>query len=312
MDDEKMAGNTLSILHWEHMGVGVVLSQALNQIGIKSRVVSRCPHPFGFKADYIFPYRRILNDRNDWVSIKRNRLSKFNVFHNHSNYKVSKKLSKHWKGRFIQHYHDPNTKEPIYDTPSFVSTPALLDIIPDSTWIPFPVDINPFGGTFEKNYNGKLIVGFCAQEIDPHKKALIPHKELMKIAEEDNGIVLHPLKEIIHHTQMHNYYSKLDVWVDRIIDDDEKGFYGFAASECAMMGIPIITKIDEQTLTQIDSCPFINISDRSKLSIELKTLAEDENQRRNLSRKTRDYAIKNHDSLNVARKCLETYREFKL
>jgi len=50
--------NTLSILHWEHMGVGVVLSQALNQIGIKSRVVSRCPHPFGFKANHIFPYKR--------------------------------------------------------------------------------------------------------------------------------------------------------------------------------------------------------------------------------------------------------------
>jgi len=305
-----MAGNTLSILHWEHMGVGVVLSQALNQIGMKSRVISRCPHPFGFKADYIFPYRRILNTKTDWVSIKRNRLSKLNIFHNHSNYKVSKKLSKYWKGRFVQHYHDPKTEKPIYDTPSFVSVPALLDIIPDSTWIPFPVNRNKFART--RAQNDKLTVGFCAQEIDPHKKALIPHRELTKLVDEEDEIVLHPLKEIIHHNKMYNYYSKLDVWVDRIIDDDEKGFYGFAASECAMMGIPIITKIDEQTLTHIDSCPFINISDRSKLATELRFLAEDEKQRRDLSRKTRDYALKTHDSLNVARKCLEVYRELKL
>lgn len=307
-----MVGNTLSILHWEHMGVGVNLSQALNQIGIKSRVVSRCVHPFGFKADYILPYRRILNNKSDWISIKRNRLSKLNIFHNHSNYKVSKKLSKHWKGRFIQHYHDPNTEKPIYDTPSFVSVPALLEVIPNSTWIPFPVDVNHFGGIIGKNNDDNLIVGYCAQEIDPTKKALIPHRELKKIAEEENGIVLHPLKEIIHHTQIHKYYSKLDVWVDRIIDDDEKGFYGFAASECAMMGIPIISKIDDQTLTHLDSCPFINIADRSKLATELKSLAEDEKHRRKLSRKTRDYAIKTHDSLNVARKCLKAYRELKL
>jgi len=311
MDYEKMAGNTLSILHWEHMGVGVVLSQALNQIGTKSKVVSRVPHPFGFKADYIIPYRRILNEKNDWSSLRRNRLLKSNIFHNHSNYKVSKKLSKHWKGRFIQHYHDPNTEKPIYNAPSFVSTPSLLDIIPNSTWIPFPVNADQFKEPYMRQKNDKLTVGFCAQEIDPHKIALIPHKELTKIADEEKGIVLHPLKKIIPHSQMHNYYSKLDVWVDRIIDDDERGFYGFAASECAMMGIPIITKIDEQTLTHTDSCPFINIPDRSKISTELKTLEEDEQQRRNLSRKTRDYAIKNHDSLNVARVCLEVYRELK-
>ena len=305
-----MVGNPLSILHWEHMGVGVVLSQALNQIGIKSRVISRCPHPFGFKADYIFPYRPILNNKADWLSIKRNRLSKLDIFHNHSNYRVSKKLSKHWKGRFIQHYHDPNTEKPIYDTPSFVSVPALLDIIPDSIWIPFPVDADQFREPLRPR-NDKLTVGFCAQEIDPHKKPLIPHKELTKIADEDKGIILHPLKKILPHNLMQNYYSKLDVWVDRIIDEDEKGFYGFAASECAMMGVPIITKIDEQTLAHIDSCPFINIPDRSKRATELKFLAEDEKQRRDLSRKTRDYALKTHDSLNVAGKCLEVYRELK-
>lgn len=307
-----MVGNTLSILHWEHMGVGVVLSQALNNMGIKSRVISRSPHPFDFKADHIFPYRRILNDKNDWFSLKINRLSKSTIFHNHSNYKVSKKFSKHWKGRFIQHYHDPNTEKPIYDTPSFVSTPTLLGIIPDSTWIPFPVHAIQFREPFARQKHDKLIVGFCAQEIDPHKKALIPHRELAKIADEDKRIAIHPLKKIIPHNQMHYYYSKLDVWVDRIIDDDEKGFYGFAASECAMMGIPIITKIDEQTLTHTDSCPFINILDRSKLATELKSLAEDEKQRRNLSRKTRDYALKTHDSLKVAGECLEVYRELKL
>jgi len=307
-----MVGNTLSVLHWEHMGVGVVLSQALNQIGIKSRVISRCSHPFGFKADYILPYRSRLNTLFDWVSLRRKGLSKLNIFHNHSNYPVSQMFSQHWRGRFIQHYHDPNTKKPIYNTPSFVSTPALLDIIPDSIWVPFPVNADQFKAPFVKPRTDKLTVGFCAQEIDPHKKALIPHQELAKLAEEDDGIVLHPLKKIIPHNLMHNYYSKLDVWVDRIIDNDEQGFYGFATSECAMMGIPIITKIDEQTLTHIDSCPFINIPDRSKLAIELKSLAEDEKQRRTLSRKTRDYAIKTHDSLNVARKCLEAYRELNL
>jgi len=134
----------------------------------------------------------------------------------------------------------------------------------------------------------------------------------VKLADKDDRIILHPLKEIIPHNQIHNYYSKLDVWVDRIIDDEEKGFYGFAASECAVMGIPIITKIDEQTLTYIGPCPFINIPDRRKLATELKCLLVDENQRRTLSKKTRDYALKTHDSLNVARKCLETYRELEI
>jgi len=286
------------------MGAGVVLSQALNEKGIQSRVIAKKTHPFGFKANHIMnpPWNRF-----QWVFLKKIGYSKFNILHNHANYRLNKRIFENWKGRFIQHYHDLKTQEPLYDTPSFVSIPTLLKIIPDSIWLPLPVDTKQFNGTPQTHHGKGVVVGFCAQNIDPTKKKMIPHKELIDIANENDKISLLPLKEIIPHNQIREYYSKIDVWVDRIIEEDEGGFYGFAASECAAMGIPIISKIDE-SLSYI-GCPFINITNRDALANELNHLAEDEAHRRILGEKARDYAHRIHDSMKVADICLKTYKE---
>ncbi len=97
-------------------------------------------------------------------------------------------------------------------------------------------------------------------------------------------------------------HHEIDVWVDRV----GHGFYGFAAVEAAAMGIPVITQIGEYEKAFAPDCPFITV-DRTDVAAAIVSLAEDENSRRALGARAREYAVDIHDSTKVARRCLELY-----
>jgi len=287
----------MKILHWEHMGVGVVLRDAQRSLGIEAKVVSKAKHPFGFEADeYCKPHV-------GWVlSWLKHR--KFDILHNHDNLKIPKLIYNAYKGRFIQHYHDPKTAKPVYNVPSLASTPSICEKIPDSTYMPLPVDTDYFtfknGSPFQK-----IRVGFSDLNLDPTKANLIPKAELQAMS---HKVQLVPQNQVINHYAMPSYYQTIDVWVDRIQDEDPVNFYGWGAVECASMGIPVITQIGENEESYLDGCPFLNVRKRSQIGSHVEWLRDEDNYRR-VSKKSREYAVKTHDSKKVAKSCLKLYKE---
>jgi len=287
----------MKILHWEHMGVGVVLRDAQRSLGAEAKVVSKAKHPFGFEADeYCKPHA-------GWVlSWLKNR--KFDILHNHDNLKIPERIYNSYKGRFIQHYHDPKTAEPLYNVPSLASTPSICEKVPNSTYMPLPVDTDYF--TFK---NGrpflKIRVGFSDLNLDPTKAKLIPKAELQAIS---HKVRLVPQNQVVNHYAMPSYYHTIDVWVDRIQDEDPVNFYGWGAVECASMGIPVITQIGENEESHLDGCPFLNVKKRSQIGSHVDWLSDEDNYRR-VSKKTREYTVKTHDAKKVAKRCLKIYEE---
>ena len=285
------------------MGVGVILSKALNKIGIESKVLSTAPHPFGFKEDYLLPrqwFIRYALGRMLW-----RKYYIFDLLHNHDNIPLSKYVLDHWKGRMIQQYHSPATKKPLYpDVFSFVSLPTIINTVPNSSWLPLPVETD-FFSPIKMDYDGPTRVGFCDQTMDPNKSQYIPKSEIQKalVNLKDKAIARH-LRDIIHHSKMPEYFNNIDIWVDRF----GLGFYGFAACEAASMGRPVICEIDEQARSYVPDCPFL-VTTRSGISNAIQTLVEDEVLRKSLGAKAREYTLQIHDYMRVAKTCLSKYEE---
>lgn len=291
------------VVHFEHNGVGVILSEALRRQGYRSTVVASAPHPFGFKEDILLPQQAgVLGDAlrlSVWL-----RLRNYAVFHNHAEFLpgVSRRL---WAGRIVQHYHDRVVDTPIAGADiSLVSMPGNLRTIPSATWLPLPVRTSVFLPV-ESRSSGPVRIGFCTDTSDPMKPALIPTEEIAAaIARSGVKAQAFPLKGLAYdHSRIREYYSEIDVWVDRI----GVGFYGLSAIEAASMGIPIVTEIGEFEADMVPGCPFMSV-DREGVRDAVETLVHDNAARDAVGQACREFAVKVHDADAIASRLAGMYQ----
>lgn len=294
----------MKVLHYHNVGVGVILTQALRQLGVESYVLSGSPHPFGFKEDFLLPKRSALMKPLRYFDWRR--FYGFDILHSHHAGRLPGFVQNHWKNRLVQHYHDPKLSRPLYgsDVMSFVSFPSLLKVVPDSRWIPLPVDTIKFSPKKLAVHEG-VNVGYCAQQIDPIKQPFIPIAETKSAVKKSRKASERPLEGIVSHNHIESYYASIDVWIDRV----GLGFYGFSAIEAAAMGIPVITQIDEEASAYVPDCPFVNAKTRKHVEKEILRLINDDDLRKELGTKARDYVVKTHDYLICAKLCLDKYKE---
>ncbi len=300
---------SFKVLHAEHIGVGVVLSQALNRLGVMSRVLSSAPHPFGFKEDYLLPKRRLGSTHLafytrvlDWRPYRR----EFNLLHSHNDVRYSKSVLKLWKNRVIQHYHNPSGEIPLYpNVPSLVSMPNMLDRVPDGRFLPIPVDIEEFK-PLPRSQTPIIRVGYSDQNTDPNKRPYLPIREINEtFSRLEDKAVPAPLQGIISHHEIPKYYGSLDLWVDRV----GLGFYGFGTVEAAACGVPVITQIRERDMEFVRDCPFVLVHSREEIPSAIEELVKDESLRRSLAIRSREFIVRTHDSLKVAQRCIEIYEK---
>ncbi len=292
----------MKILHYHNVGVAVILTQALRQLGVESYVLSGAPHPFGFKEDFLLSKQKKLIKPLRYFDWRR--FYKFDILHSHHTGRLPSFVQRHWKNRFIQHYHDPNLTGHLYgnDVPSFVSFPNLLKVVPHAQWIPLPVDTVKFSPEKLIAHDG-VNIGYCAQQVDPIKQPFIPIAEIKSAINKTRRAFDLPLERVVDHNDIESYYASIDIWVDRI----GLGFYGFSAIEAAAMGIPVITQIDEEASVHVPDCPFVNAKDRQHVEKEILRLVDDNDLRKELGGKARDYVINMHDSFISAKLCLKKY-----
>jgi hypothetical protein len=303
----------MKVLHFQNMGVGTMLAAAQNKLGQDARVLTTLPHPFGFKEEYHLPrrsgllhYDRWLLPRWDWRFYL-----DFDFLHSHSMSKLPGCVLRKYKGHFLQHYHDSMMRTPTYgnDTPSVVSLPSLLRIVPNATWIPLPCETEFFTPDRRIHHEG-VRIGYSYQTtsnrkgFDPKKPQLIPVKEIGEAVAASKGrLTNYPLTSVLNHADMPMYYGEIDIWIDRI----GVNFYGFAALEAASMGIPVITQIGDDEAQYVQGCPFISVKDAKDVKQVISDLSEDEGLRRQLGQKSRDFVKQTHDVMRSAQLCLGRY-----
>jgi hypothetical protein len=290
------------VVHFEHNGAGVILSEALKRQGYRSTVVATAPHPFGFKEDILLPAQPGVSGGLRRLSIWM-RLANREVFHNHGCAipGVARKL---WRGRIIQHYHNRVVEEPIQGADlSLVSMPGNLRTVPLAIWVPLPVRTDVFVPPTRED-GGPLRIGFCADRSDPDKPALIPFEELHTVEARCRGMaVLAPLRGLeFDYAHIRDYYAGIDIWVDRI----GVGFYGLSAIEAASMGIPIVTQIGRFEADLVPGCPFVSVG-RDAVQDAVESLVHDRAGRRDLGSACRDYVVALHDADTIASQLMDIY-----
>ena len=290
----------MNILHYEHMGVGCILSNAMNKLGHHSEVFSHVPHPFGFKADR--EMQRWMNApvlRKAFEGLALRRYLHYDVVHCHDPNGLPAWFEKRTTAGLFQHYHDPHTERPVNNYRSFVSLPMITTRVPKATWLPLPVDTEYFRRIKHEIPFNEIVIGYCDQKTDPRKEWYIPKPEIERLASELSGlIILKPLASIIPHSKIKQYYETLDVWVDRYGLDT----YGFAAIEAASMEVYVISDYDKSLVP--DSCPFGTFAEPMSEQI-LHAMKY----RIGLGLDCREYVQQYHNDRKIARQCLDVYRD---
>jgi hypothetical protein len=288
----------VKVLHYQSMGVASILVPALRDLGIDARLLDEIKHPFGFQADYYLP---------NWGRLKTlgwlKHLS-FDILHFHAP-PIPSFVSRCYKGKTIYHNHVMRQDHRNLPKADFYLTsfPYLCRSVREAVFIPMPVEINKFHPSKRTGHKG-FRVGWCAQNLDPKKGQYIPDLEIGTACVR-LGVAPYPLTKIIPHDRMADeYYSKIDVWVDRIGTD----FYGLAAEECAAMGIPVITQIGEWERGFIPPCPFLNVGFFS-IKDTIGALIGDRSICHSVGMQCRDYVEKVHAADVVARQVALFYQE---
>jgi hypothetical protein len=187
---------------------------------------------------------------------------------------------------------------------NFVSTPNIMELIKDATFIPLPVDTESFFPA--RAPNEPLTIGFNASTLDKRKIRFLVNQQIADAAEslKHKGvqISLKPQPVNLTHSLMHEQYWKhIDVWVDRFGLD----FYGFSAVEAAACGIPIVCQIGEKELGFVPRCPFINTTTSELVDV----LVETDFLGKKLKKAHRQFAVQVHDFAEVAALCKRRYDE---
>jgi glycosyltransferase involved in cell wall biosynthesis len=283
----------MRVLHYQHNGVGVILSKALREIKVDSRVVATAVHPFGFEPDYLIPTG---TKWKDWRTARKLRklLKACDVFHSHSPTPPPFHILDGFNGLFVQHWHAPNSKPFLADYPEAVHLASVPT--KGATWMPIPVDTSIFKPIPKQRL---VTVGYCALVTDPSKSLYVPLKEIHAVNNASVIARIYPHHKIIPHEEMVAYYQSLDIWVDRI----GLGFYGFQAVEAAACGVAVITQMD----AVLPGCPFLNVK-REEVTDALTQLIQAGEVLQDIKRECRRYAVEMHDSRKVAQQCLEFYK----
>lgn len=244
----------MKILHYHHNGVGVVLSNELNtRPNVVSKVFTTARHPFWFKADYMLPPNiPVLGPQNlSYWMLSHIMSGRYNVLHSHDGIPLPKRVLGKWEGKVVQHYHSPLVTDfyPEYTIPAFVSAPIMTTTIPNSIWMPLPVDMSKFTPTIRLYNPNNPIIGFSYNtQVDKKKLKFIPYDELMEFSKIHKQITLNYLHESIHYTKMPAYYRSIDIYVDQLDVDS----YSWQATEAAACGAIIVTRAEHKP----EDCPF--------------------------------------------------------
>lgn len=158
-----------------------------------------------------------------------------------------------------------------------VSTPDLLEILPNATWLPNPTDVERFK-PLKKHDENKLL--YFPRWYEDHSDVL---KEMC--AKLGYDLTIQKFYSVPYE-EMHLFLNQFDIFIDRLLIEA----YSKTAIEAMACGIPTIGW--EHDLNYLEQM-------------------KDMEKRRRLAEAQRNYVLKIHDSRKVTKKLISIYEEVK-
>lgn len=204
----------------------------------------------------------------------------------------------------------PNQKKALkmaarYAAKTFVSTPDLLEFVPNSVLIPQPIDLDKFQALKTVSNNNKQIIKIAHapsnRQIKGTKYIENAIAELQKTG--------YPIELILVENKPYlealNIYLSADLTIDQLL----VGSYGQFSVEMMALGKPVICYIrDDLRCHYREDLPVISASPENLIEV-LKKLLDDPAQWPKLSEQGIEYVKKVHESKMVAALLLKYYGE---
>jgi glycosyltransferase involved in cell wall biosynthesis len=305
----------MRILHGPHDygGAGFKISRAQRKLGHQSDFAVFRPSFSRFPADFVLRDKKEFWTRSKKLFFFLKCLRDYDIFHLHSesifaaefrDIPLLKKLGK----KIIFHFHGSDIRGKkmhprikLADA-HLVSTPDLLEYVPDGIWIPQPIDLDYWKSlSVEKKEKAINIIHAPSQRKKKGTDLILSTLEELK--GEGYPVEL-SLIEGKSYESLKSYYQKGDIFLDQILI----GTYGNFSIEGMALKKPVCVFITEEASRLYpEELPVMNTSP-GNLKQNLIKLIEDEKLRKELGEKGRAYVEKYHDVQKIALKCLSIYR----
>jgi len=305
----------MRILHGPHDygGAGFKISRAQRKLGHQSDFAVFRPSFSRFPADFVLRDKKEFWTRSKKLFFFLKCLRDYDIFHLHSesifaaefrDIPLLKKLGK----KIIFHFHGSDIRGKkmhprikLADA-HLVSTPDLLEYVPDGIWIPQPIDLD-YWKSLSVEKKEKVINIIHAPSQRKKKGTDLILSTLEELKGEGYPVEL-SLIEGKSYESLKSYYQKGDIFLDQILI----GTYGNFSIEGMALKKPVCVFITEEASRLYpEELPVMNTSP-GNLKQNLIKLIEDEKLRKELGEKGRAYVEKYHDVQKIALKCLSIYR----
>lgn len=212
-------------------------------------------------------------------------------------------LGKH----LILHYHgdDLRTKPSRVSFEAdhvFVSTPDLLEYESGAEWLPNPVDLELFSPSSpHPTVTDSFKIGYYKPR---WTGTYVPVQEIEQVIEKLKGEgfqVEGVPANAIRYDMMPMFYRSLTLLIDKL----QGGFYGLMACEAAACGIPVVAST-AKVRSHLDAEPFFEFS--GDLAEDLRYLLEDEEERKRIAERGRNYVENRHAASRIAERTIDIYR----
>jgi glycosyltransferase involved in cell wall biosynthesis len=187
-----------------------------------------------------------------------------------------------------------------------VSTPDLLDFVPDAEYLPNPIDPTPWERLRRPTVHALLPGQEWVVAHAPSNREIKGTRHVIAAIEqlraEGFPVRLHVV-EGLSGDELRAAYARADVVVDQLF----AGWVGLVALEMMAMGKPVIAYIRPDLQHLLHGMPVVRAEPRS-LAQTLRALLLDSQRRADLSARGPGYVRAQHDPDTACRRLLEIYR----
>lgn len=182
-----------------------------------------------------------------------------------------------------------------------VTTPDLLDYIPEAHHLPFMRDLLDYESipSFPKP-NGTIRIVHASNH-DGIEGTPYVEKAVARLKSEGYPVELIILRKVPHEEAL-QIFRDGDICVGKLM----MGYYANFQIESMAMGKPTLCYFRDDLKLFAPDCPIVNTTPKDVYE-NLRRLCEDKNLREDLGRKGMEFVKKNHDNVEIGRKLLRYY-----
>jgi glycosyltransferase involved in cell wall biosynthesis len=180
-----------------------------------------------------------------------------------------------------------------------VSTPDLLDLVPDARWVPQVIDLSDWPPPPDPPAGEEIVVAHAPR--DPGAKGTRYVVEAVDRLRAEGLPIRLDLLTDRPHDEVRAAFGRCHIGVDQLL----RGVYGNVAIELMASGRPVLANTQRMKSVGVDT-PIVDASPAT-IADRLRDLVEDPQRRRRLGKEGREYAERRHGLDSVTGDLVELY-----